>query len=482
MNTELIFEKSRPGQNRYMLPRFNADADCIIPDEFLRESIDLPDCSEPEVVRHFNNLSRMNFGVDNGMYPLGSCTMKYNPKINERIARGKGFTAAHPLSKTGSVQGNLHLMYELKEWLCALTGMADFTLSPAAGSHGELTGVMIIKRYFESIGEQRDTILIPDSAHGTNPASVAMCGFMVREVPSRPDGDIDIEKLKEILDNKVAAMMLTSPNTLGLFDRNTSYIAELLHQNGSLFYGDGANLNATIGRMKFRDIGFDLMHINLHKTFSTPHGGGGPGAGPLGVSERLAPYLPVPVIVKKRSVYYLDYNMPESIGRIHSFYGNFAVLLRAWCYIKMLGYSGIRNISGAAVLNANYLMTRLADLYNIPVKRRCMHEFVINDKGLPDGITTNDIGKRILDYGFHSPTVYFPLIIPGAMMIEPVETETLMTLDRFIDVMKKIREECDSNPELVKSAPHNTPAKRVDTVLAARIPVLVWGDEKIAKA
>ncbi len=474
MNTELIFEKSTPGQNHYRLPSWVGEDYSNIPEKYLRDNTDLPDCSEPEVVRHYNNLSKMNFGVDNGMYPLGSCTMKYNPKINERIARSKGFSSLHPMSEENLVQGALQIMYELSGYLCAITGFSEFTLSPAAGSHGELTGVMIIRKYFESKGEKRDTILIPDSAHGTNPASVAMCGFKVREIPSTAEGDIDLEKFMESLDGNVAAMMLTSPNTLGLFDRNLLKIGDALHKNGSLFYGDGANLNATVGRVRFHDMGFDLMHINLHKTFSTPHGGGGPGSGPLGVAGHLVSFLPVPVIRKKENGYIMAYDLPDSIGKIHAFHGNFGVCLRAWVYINMLGYDGIREVSDTAVLNANYLMSKLRGFYHIPVNRSCMHEFVVSDRDLPGGITTNDIGKRIADYGFHSPTVYFPLLIHGAMMIEPTETETLRSLNRFIDAMKKIRKECDENPGLVLGAPHNTSVKRVDTVMAAKKPVLVW--------
>jgi glycine dehydrogenase subunit 2 len=476
MKTELIFEISTPGQNHYAIPEWDGEDYSNIPVKYIRKDINLPDCSEPEVVKHYNNLSRMNFGVDNGMYPLGSCTMKYNPKINERIARSTGFTSLHPLTGADCAQGSLKVMYELSGFLCRITGLSGFTLSPAAGSHGELTGVMVIKKYFESRGEKRDTILIPDSAHGTNPASVAMCGFKVKEVPSTPDGDVDLDRFSGMLDGNVAAMMLTSPNTLGLFDRNLLKIAEMLHKNGSLFYGDGANLNATVGRARFRDMGFDLMHINLHKTFSTPHGGGGPGSGPLGVAEHLVKFLPVPLIRKTDAGYVPFYDMPDSIGRIHSFQGNFAICLRAYVYIRMLGSSGLRNISDTAVINANYLMSQLKGTYNLPVDRTCMHEFVLSDKGLPGGVTTNDIGKRVLDYGFHSPTVYFPLLIHGAMMIEPTETETLLSLNRFIDTMKKIRKECDENPGLVLSAPDSTPVRRVDTVLAAKKPVLVWGE------
>lgn len=476
MNTELIFEKSTPGQNHYTIPAWNGEEYNNIPEKYLRKELNLPDCSEPEVVRHYNNLSKMNFGTDNGMYPLGSCTMKYNPKINERIARRVGFSNIHPMSEAGSIQGTLQIMHELSEYLSAVTGLSGFTLSPAAGSHGELTGVMIIKKYYESRGEKRDTILIPDSAHGTNPASVAMCGFKVREVPSTAEGDVDIDKFMELLDGNVAAMMLTSPNTLGLFDRNILKIGAELHKNGSLFYGDGANLNATAGRVHFRDMGFDLMHINLHKTFSTPHGGGGPGSGPLGVAERLVRFLPEPLVKKTDKGYVPLYDMPDSIGRIHAFFGNSGVFIKAWIYINMLGYEGIREVSDTAVLNANYLMSKLKEVFYLPISRKCMHEFVLSDKGLPGGITTNDIGKRIADYGFHSPTVYFPLLIHGAMMIEPTETETLQSLDRFIDTMKKIRKECDDDPGLVLGAPHTTPVRRVDTVLAAKKPVLVWND------
>lgn len=476
MSTRLIFEKSSSGQNSYKTPQWKGLSSSLIPDRFIRTEINLPDCSEPEVVRHYNNLSRKNFGVDNGMYPLGSCTMKYNPKINERIAGKKVFSSIHPFSGAESSQGALRVLFELSEYLCRITGLSGFTLSPAAGSHGELTGVMVIKKYFESTGDKRSTILIPDSAHGTNPASVAMCGFKVREVPSNSEGDVDFNKFMEMLDKDVAGMMLTCPNTLGLFDRNIIRIADALHKNGSLFYGDGANLNAMVGRVRFRDVGFDLMHINLHKTFSTPHGGGGPGSGPLGAAEHLVKFLPVPIIIRDGESFIEDYDRPESIGRIHSFYGNFSICLRAYIYIRMLGCDGLRDISDTAVLNANYLMSQLRTVFNLPINRKCMHEFILNDKGLPNGITTNDISKRILDYGFHSPTVYFPLLIHGALMIEPTETESYDSLQKFIEVMKKIRKECDTEPEKILGAPHNTPVRRVDTVLAAKKPVLKWGD------
>ncbi len=471
---KLIFQHSSKGQNKYKIPDFDFEEESEIPDKLLRLDDPFPDVAEPEVVRHYNNLSKMNFGVDNGMYPLGSCTMKYNPKINERLSRKPGFAGLHPLSDESSKQGAFQIMYELSDYLCRITGFSQFTLAPAAGSHGELTGVMIIKKFFESINEKRDTILIPDSAHGTNPATVAMCGFKIREVPSDKEGNVDIEQLKEMLDENVAAMMLTSPNTLGLFDINILTISKMLHENGSLFYGDGANLNATMGKTRFKDMGFDMMHINLHKTFSTPHGGGGPGSGPLGVTAKLAKFLPLPRIEKIEDKYKLNFDNEESIGRVHSFYGNFGVYLKAYIYIRMLGSEGIKEASETAVLNANYLMAKLKKVYNLPIERTCMHEFVLNDKGIPNGITTNEIAKRILDHGFHAPTVYFPLLISGAMMIEPTETESLESLDRFVDVMLNIRRECDDNPEIVLSAPVTTPVKRVDTVLAARKPVLTW--------
>lgn len=474
----VIFEKSHSGKNNSRAADFGYQIENDIPGSLLRKDLDLPDVNETEVVRHYTNLSRLNFGVDNGMYPLGSCTMKYNPKINERISSIKAFAEHHPLADEMMSQGSLKIVHDLCLMLSEITGMNKFSLSPAAGAHGELSGVMIIKKYFEEKKEDRRTILIPDSAHGTNPATVGMCGFEVKSVPSTPEGDVDIEKLKEMLDKDVAAMMLTSPNTLGLFDRNIAKIAEMLHQNGSLFYGDGANLNAVIGTAKMQDMGFDIIHLNLHKTFSTPHGGGGPGSGPIGVVSHLVKFLPVPSVEMKDGRYYIDYNAPLSIGRIHSFYGNFLVALKAYVYILILGGDGLPEVSKTAVLNANYLLSKLKSVYNLPINRHCMHEFVINDKGMPNGITTNDISKRILDFGFHAPTVYFPLIIEGAMMIEPTETESMESLDSFIEIMKQIKKEASENPELLRSAPNSTPVRRVDAVTAARKPVLKWTDQK----
>lgn len=472
-----IFDISAAGKNKVTL----TEAEELynnIPDKYLNEGISILDVSEPEVVRHYTKLSQMNFGVDTGMYPLGSCTMKYNPKINERVASLEGFTDIHPLAGSSLCQGSLKIMFELSGFLCEITGMSAFSLMPAAGSHGELSGVMMIKKYFEQKGEQRSKIIIPDSAHGTNPASVAMCGFDVIEVKSNKQGDVDIDELKGLLDNSIAAMMLTSPNTLGLFDRNISRIAQMLHDNGSLFYGDGANLNAVIGTAKMRDMGFDIIHVNLHKTFSTPHGGGGPGSGPVGVADFLTSYLPVPVIEFKDNEYILSYDRPDSIGQVHSFYGNFLVCLKAYAYIKMLGFQGIKEISQASVLNANYLKAKLSKIYNLPIDRTCMHEFVLNDENISNGVTTNDIAKRLLDYGFHAPTVYFPLIIHGAMMIEPTETESLETLNKFIEVMSIIKKEAENEPDIVKNAPHTTPVRKVDAVTAARKPVLKWTHEQ----
>jgi len=472
---QTIFSFHKKGKNKYSIPACDSIQVDEIPESMLRDDLTLVDVSEVDVVRHYRKLSSLNFGVDNGMYPLGSCTMKYNPKINDVVAMLPQFAMQHPATIEETGQGALHIMYQLQQMLCQITGMHHFSLSPAAGAHGELTSVMIIKKYYETKGEKRNVILIPDSAHGTNPASVAMCGFEVKEIPSDSDGDVDLNKLEDVLNEHVAAMMLTSPNTLGLFDRNILKIAEMLHSTGALFYCDGANLNAVVGKVRPVDMGFDIMHVNLHKTFSTPHGGGGPGAGPIGVVEKLAPFLPVPII-EKADRYYLQYNRPLSIGRIHSFFGNFMVMLRAYTYIMMLGSDGLRSVAEHAVCNANYLRAKLRNHFQLPYNRICMHEFVINDEGLPNGITTNEVAKRLLDYGFHAPTVYFPLIVHGAMMIEPTETEHRDTLDAFADAMLTIKKEAVEDPALLKKAPVTTPVRKVDAVLAARKPVLKWDD------
>jgi glycine dehydrogenase subunit 2 len=469
-----IYDLSSKGKNRVSLPAFPESAPAPLPSDYIRTDSPLPDVNEIEVVRHYTALSRMNFGVDSGMYPLGSCTMKHNPAINETAASLPGFTGLHPDSGNICSQGSLRILHELSCYLSAITGMNEFSLAPAAGAHGELAGVMIIKKYFESIGETRNTIIIPDTAHGTNPATVAICGFKTVEAPSDADGNVDLEKLAKLITPDTAAMMLTSPNTLGLFEKNILKIGEMLHENGSLFYCDGANLNAVVGRASIAAMGFDLMHINLHKTFSTPHGGGGPGSGPIGVTDKLVKFLPIPLVRKGDSGFFLQEEHPDSIGRIHSYYGNFLVALKAYAYICSLGAEGIRDVSAYAVLNANYLMERLKKTWHLPIKRRCMHEFILNDKDLPNHVTTNDVAKRLLDYGYHSPTVYFPLLIPGAMMIEPTETETINTLNSFVETMEIIRKEADDTPELILNAPVNTPVRRVDVVTAARKPVLKW--------
>lgn len=469
-----IFDIPSVNETAIPIPQYEIPDYDPLPRELISSDDVLPNFAEVDVVRHYTRLSQKNFSVDTHMYPLGSCTMKYNPKLNERIASLEGFTELHPLADTVYAQGSLQILWELQSMLSEITGMHEFSLAPAAGAHGELAGVMIIKKFFEEKKEKRHIIIIPDSAHGTNPASVAMCGFEVKQVPSAADGNVDFAALEKMVDENVAAMMLTNPNTLGLFERNVLEIAKLLHAKGALFYADGANLNALMGKVKMNDMGFDLMHINLHKTFSTPHGGGGPGAGPIGVSKELAKYLPIPVVVRKDNTYCLDYNRESSIGRIHSFYGNFLVCVRAYAYLKRLGASGIKTTAETAVLNANYVRARLKGAYHMPVDRMCMHEFVITDKNLPNGITTNDIAKRILDFNFHAPTVYFPIHIPGAIMIEPTETESKRTLDAFVDAMLAIRKECDENPNIVRNAPHTTPVKRVDAVHAARKPVITW--------
>jgi glycine dehydrogenase subunit 2 len=475
---KLLFEKSSAGRRGVELPELDVPRRAnLLPRESLREELGLPELSEVDVVRHYTHLSRMNFGVDVGFYPLGSCTMKYNPKINEDISRFDGFTCLHPYSPAEVSQGSLRLMYELERYLSEIIGMDKFTLQPAAGAHGELTGLMLMKAYFENRGEKRTKILIPDSAHGTNPASSVIAGFETVEIKSGPRGGIDVKGLKDAMSGEIAGLMLTNPNTLGIFDENILEIADILHSNGSLFFCDGANANAILGVARPGDMGFDIIQLNLHKTFATPHGGGGPGSGPVGVKKPLVDFLPKPGVEKKGDFYYLDYDKPKSIGRVKAFYGNFNVMVKAYSYIRAMGSGGLRKVAENSVLNANYLLAKLKKHYHLPYDRTCMHEFVLSDQGMPNGVTTNDVAKRLLDYGFHAPTVYFPLIVHGAIMIEPTETESKETLDEFADAMIKIREEAEKDPDLLKSAPRNLPVSRLDAVKAAREPRLRWKKE-----
>jgi glycine dehydrogenase subunit 2 len=476
---ELIFENSRPGRTAGEIPASDVPEvalEKVIGASLLRVDLDLPELSEVDIVRHYTRLSRRNFGVDVGFYPLGSCTMKYNPKINEDVARLQGFTSLHPYVPEALAQGNLQLLHELAGYLSEICGMADFTLQPAAGAHGELTGVMIIKKHFEKKGEKRSTILIPDTAHGTNPASVALCGFQVDTIRSNAEGGVDVAHLRERMTQDVAGLMLTNPNTLGLFERNIDEVASIVHGKGGLLYCDGANANALIGVTRPGDLGFDIIQLNLHKTFSTPHGCGGPGSGPVGVKSHLVPFLPVPRVVKEGDRFRWSEKFPDSIGRIKSFYGNFNVMVKAYTYIRSIGAEGLKRVSENAVLNANYIKERLRPYYLLAYDRICMHECVFSgEKQVREsGVHTTDIAKRLLDYGFHPPTIYFPLIVREAIMIEPTETESKETLDEFCDAMISIAKEAKENPDLVKSAPLTTPVKRMDDVLAARKPDVCW--------
>lgn len=435
----------------------------------------IPNMSEPELVRHYTKLSKVNYGIEDGFYPLGSCTMKYNPTINEELARLPGFANAHPLADEDLVQGSLKLLYEASRYLCGIAGLAEVTLQPAAGAHGELTGMFLVKRYFEDKGEEkRKRILLPDSAHGTNPSSATTAGFSVTEIPSGKDGMIDPATLEEALDDTVAAIMLTVPNTLGIFEERILEITDMVHACGGLCYFDGANLNAFLGRARPGDMGADIFHFNLHKTLSTPHGGGGPGAGPVAVAQSLVDFLPVPRIVKDENRYRFAWNFPHSIGCIHSFYGNFGVILKAYAYLLLLGDMGLREVSENAVLNANYLQESLKRTYRLPYRRLCKHEFVLSGKGLGEGISALDIAKRLIDYGFHPPTIYFPLIVPEALMIEPTECEGKETLDSFIEAMERIAAEAKENPRLLHEAPQYAPVRRLDQTRAARQPILTY--------
>ena len=481
----LIFELSKPGRKGYSLPKNELSDYSIaqLPENLLRqEAPALPEVDELTVVRHYTNMSNNNFGVDTGFYPLGSCTMKYNPKINEEMAAHPQFTALHPLQNVETVQGALSAYYQLQRSLSEIAGMAEFTLNPFAGAHGELTGLMVIRRYHESRGDAKRTkIIVPDSAHGTNPASAAVCGLDVVEVKSKPDGRVDVEDLKPLLDDTIAGMMMTNPNTLGLFENNIAEIAKLVHDCGGLMYYDGANLNPMLGKCRPGDIGFDVMHINLHKTFSTPHGGGGPGSGPIGVREGLEQFLPNPrVTCEYDEDGMVDYKIEmgeESLGCISGFLGNFGVMMRALAYIVTLGSDNLKWVGPLATLNANYIKESLKDCYELPIEGVCKHEFVFD--GLKDkstGVTTLDVAKRLLDYGYHAPTIYFPLLFHQALMIEPTESESKETLDGFIAVMRKIAQEAAENPELVKTAPHSTPVQRLDDTKAALKQIVTWNE------
>ena len=477
----LIFELSREGRVGYTLPKPIEDVDIKIPEKLRRKSgLNLPELSEPEIVKHYTRLSEMNYGVDSGIYPLGSCTMKYNPKINEEIAGHPGVAYVHPYQDERTVQGALKIMWELEGWLKEITGMDRFTLQPAAGANGEFTGVSIIRAYHLDRGEKRDEMLVPDSAHGTNPASAAMAGFKVIEIPSNENGTVDLEALENAVSERTAGLMLTNPNTLGIFEDEILEIAKIVHKAGGLLYYDGANLNAVLGKVRPGDMGFDVVHLNLHKTFSTPHGGGGPGSGPVGVKDFLKDYLPVPLVSydEEKDRYYLDYNVPKSIGKIKELYGNFAVMVRALVYLKVMGKEGLKNASEIAVLNANYLTRKLLGTrgYELPGKELRKHETVFSAEPMKKetGVTAMDVAKRLLDFGMHAPTVYFPLIVHEALMIEPTETASREELDAYVEALKRISEEAYSSPEVVKSAPHNTAVKRVDDVLAAKKPVLSW--------
>lgn len=476
---KLIFELSQPGRTGYKLPELDVEEkDNLIPEEFLsNEELDLPEVSEVDVVRHYTNLSTLNFGVDTGMYPLGSCTMKYNPKINEEIIANPKLARLHPKQDDYQVQGALEAMYTLQKSLCEISAMDYMTLQPAAGAHGEITAITIFKKYHEVNGNsEKNEIIVPDSAHGTNPATAAMAGYKVVEVKSNANGVVDVEDLRKVVNEKTAGLMLTNPNTLGLFETKIKEIAEIVHEAGGLLYYDGANANAILGHARPGDMGFDAIHFNVHKTFSTPHGGGGPGAGPVGVKKFLREYLPKPIVEKDGDKYFLDYSMEHSIGRMKDFQGHFGILMRALTYILTMGSDGLKCASTTAVLNANYLQAQLKDDYNLPHDFICKHEFVLG--GLKDDcdgqVKTLDVAKRLLDMGFHPPTVYFPLIVHEALMVEPTETEPKQTLDEFVAAMKQIAQEARENKDILLEAPITTVVRRPDETEAAKKLILTY--------
>ena len=472
----LLFEQSVPGRTGVQIAALDVPRSAPLPDELLRSELPLPELSEAEVVRHFTNTSRRNFSVDQGFYPLGSCTMKYNPKINDRVADLPGLAAIHPYQDEATVQGTLRLLWELQQWLGEIAGLPGVSLQPSAGAHGELTGALIIRAFHAAAGRQRTTMLVPDSAHGTNPATAAMAGYRARTVPTGADGSLDFTALQDALDDNVAGLMITNPNTLGLFVERITDIAAAVHDAGGLVYMDGANMNAMVGVARPGDLGTDILHFNLHKTFSVPHGGGGPGAGATAVTAELAPYLPLPVVCRDGDTYRHDYRRPRSIGRVRAFYGNVNNAVRGYAYLRSLGGDGLSDMSRLAVLNANYLRAALAGVLELPYPRICKHEAVFSARQVAQahGVRTLDIAKRLIDYGIHPPTIYFPLIVPEALMIEPTETESKQTLDHFIAALRAILSEAAATPDLVRTAPHTTPIGRLDEATAARRPVLVW--------
>jgi len=478
-NEGLIFEKSSPGKKAYKLPPLDVpsvDAAKLLGEQTREDLGNMPEVSEIEIIRHYTRISTWNYAVDHGMYPLGSCTMKYNARVNEYVARLMGLAEAHPYQPERVSQGALRILQMLSEQLIEITGMDAITLQPAAGAHGELTGILMVRAYLESRGNPRKKILIPDSAHGTNPATAAMSGYAVENIKSNAAGMVDVASLEAQVNEDVAALMLTNPNTLGVFEQEIHKIADVLHAKGALLYMDGANMNALVGKTRPGDFGVDVMHLNLHKTFSTPHGGGGPGSGPVACKKILEPFLPAPVVVTKADgSLALDYNRPQSVGRVRAWYGNFGMFIRALAYILANGPDGLRQTTEDAVMNANYIRAKLEGTFELPYKTRSLHEVVFSDKlQAKNGVKTGDMGKRLIDYGFHAYTVSFPLVVSGAMMIEPTESESREELDLLIDALKQIAREAEENPELVQTAPHTTRLQRLDETTAARKPILRW--------
>ncbi|MCG2774893.1 MAG: aminomethyl-transferring glycine dehydrogenase subunit GcvPB [Desulfobacterales bacterium] len=472
LNEPLLWEKGKRGRSGFSLPRRDV-APSPLDSELIGEGPEFPDLSEVDVVRHYTRLSTWNFGVDTGMYPLGSCTMKYNPKTNERQASLPGFAGAHPLLPTNLQQGALKLISELEQYLAEITGMDAVTLQPAAGAQGELTGMLLMHAYHQSKGSPRSKIIVPDTAHGTNPASAALCGYQPVAVKSNDQGILSPNSIVELMDDDTAGIMVTNPNTLGLFEENIKKIAEVVHSKGGLVYGDGANMNAVMGIVRMGDIGVDVMHLNLHKTFSTPHGGGGPGSGPVCVKSHLEPFLPVPRVIEKENRFLLSEDFPDSIGKLHAFYGNFGVMVKAYNYIRSMGPENLKKASQLAVLNANYVRKMLRGVLHLAYDRPCMHECVFSDRLQKEQkITTLEMAKRLMDYGFHPPTIYFPLVVNGAIMIEPTETESKENIDEFIEAVKSIVNEAKETPELVREAPKKCKVKRMDETAAARRPCL----------